>query len=444
MAVYTKDKQNGARLAALLINQGTDVVRKLFSSTFLSKLTLSSLLTNHESEIRKITNKDQHKLLFPANQASLDKFDLTLLIGFFRNLGHRYSFPYSKKQNNPQTGDHSNAADLTRIRLFRNKLYGHVTTTGVGNDDFKKHWKEIESVLIRLGADKTRIDQFLNDPLDSEMELKYIDMIIEQSNMDVEVMDLVKHVHNDVTDIKKGIKRIEKQVNTTPQERSKRVKMGHSLLTMSSRLLTTILSMCAYILNLVMLTVWQRFVPISDKKLQDELIAELDFHYKRIQYVQPIPGKSCPKVDLNKTYSILKMVDREQRDSLRKYGWSDQWMVELKTEDNDLEKIFISSDDAETPRRILIEGEAGIGKTSLCRRLASDWRSKKDYLKDRFKFILLLEGKKYRKGLKEALREQGLISESINCDEMWEYLHNNSEDILWVIDGLDELSISNE
>ncbi|XP_077864348.1 uncharacterized protein LOC102805646, partial [Saccoglossus kowalevskii] len=430
MAVYTKDKQNGARLAALLINQGTDVVRKLFSSTFLSKLTLSSLLTNHESEIRKITNKDQHKLLFPANQASLDKFDLTLLIGFFRNLGHRYSFPYSKKQNNPQTGDHSNAADLTRIRLFRNKLYGHVTTTGVGNDDFKKHWKEIESVLIRLGADKTRIDQFLNDPLDSEMELKYIDMIIEQSNMDVEVMDLVKHVHNDVTDIKKGIKRIEKQVNTTPQERSKRVKVNKNYLLSYSRLELYVVSTGTKV-DLY-------------KKLQDELIAELDFHYKRIQYVQPIPGKSCPKVDLNKTYSILKMVDREQRDSLRKYGWSDQWMVELKTEDNDLEKIFISSDDAETPRRILIEGEAGIGKTSLCRRLASDWRSKKDYLKDRFKFILLLEGKKYRKGLKEALREQGLISESINCDEMWEYLHNNSEDILWVIDGLDELSISNE
>nr|XP_006814709.1 PREDICTED: uncharacterized protein LOC102804509 [Saccoglossus kowalevskii] len=181
-----------------------------------------------------------------------------------------------------------------------------------------------------------------------------------------------------------------------------------------------------------------------DKELEVKLREELDCHYKRIKYVQPIPGKRNHEVDLNKTYSVLKLVDRKQREIQRKRGKSDQWMVESEDKDIDLEKIFISSDDAETPRRILIEGEAGIGKTSLCRRLAHDWQSQKEYINDRFKFIFLLEGKKCSKSLKEELRGQGLISEAIDCDEMWEYLKNNNEDILWVIDGLDELSISNE
>ncbi|XP_077993946.1 NLR family CARD domain-containing protein 4-like [Glandiceps talaboti] len=106
----------------------------------------------------------------------------------------------------------------------------------------------------------------------------------------------------------------------------------------------------------------------------------------------------------------------------------------------ELDKLFIPSNEDEIPKRILMEGEAGIGKTTVCRKLAYDWRTGKKYIREMFAAVILLDMKRFKGSLKLSLANQGLVSKAIDLDQLWHYIESHSEDFLWIIDGLDELN----
>ncbi|KAI8494538.1 hypothetical protein Bbelb_277640, partial [Branchiostoma belcheri] len=89
-------------------------------------------------------------------------------------------------------------------------------------------------------------------------------------------------------------------------------------------------------------------------------------------------------------------------------------------------------------RKIRVEGDPGIGKSCSCQKLALDWVSGKLGI---FKVVFFLEIRHMSGKVKDAIFEQ-LLSEDTNMtpDQLWSYIQENQDDVLFILDGLDELS----
>ncbi|XP_067028557.1 uncharacterized protein [Acropora muricata] len=156
------EKTNGAKLSRLLIDGGTMVLRKIFdryhppanlqSNLYANSGTLKNLLR------RRVLHKPQWDLLFPPGGATPDPntFDISLLFLLLTNICG-LSPPPSGWHTNPPGSDTSFEANLARIKLFRNKVYGHVTTTGIDKATFSALWKEISAALVALGLPQAEI-----------------------------------------------------------------------------------------------------------------------------------------------------------------------------------------------------------------------------------------------------------------------------------------------
>eukprot|EP00058_Branchiostoma_floridae_P008446 XP_002593934.1 hypothetical protein BRAFLDRAFT_98233 [Branchiostoma floridae] len=94
--------------------------------------------------------------------------------------------------------------------------------------------------------------------------------------------------------------------------------------------------------------------------------------------------------------------------------------------------------EAKDVRRIRVEGDPGIGKSCSCQKLAHDWSSGKLNI---FKAVFFLEIRHMSGKVKDAIFEQ-LLPEDTNMtpDHLWSYIQENQDDVLFILDGLDELS----
>ena len=113
------------------------------------------------------------------------------------------------------------------------------------------------------------------------------------------------------------------------------------------------------------------------------------------------------------------------------------------------EEIFIgTADDEHSPKRILLTGKAGIGKTLFCQKLVRDWADDKLFQsQSHFKFVYLLTFRQLnllendQLSLQELLNCSTVLDDNSNIDEsLFEYIVNHPEEVLIIIDGYDEYS----
>ena len=111
------------------------------------------------------------------------------------------------------------------------------------------------------------------------------------------------------------------------------------------------------------------------------------------------------------------------------------------------EEIFIGAvNDESSPKRILLTGKAGIGKTLFCQKLVRDWADNKLFQsQSHFKFVYLLTFrqlnllKNVQLSLQELLNCSTVLDDSSNIDDpLFEYIVNHSEEVFIIIDGYDE------
>lgn len=179
------EKANGAKLSRLLIDGGTQVLRNVFNNyhppaKLTADLNASYSILNNLLR-RRILNRPQWEQLFPPSGATPDSntFDITLLFLLLANICGLSPPPLGWHTIPPPT-DASLEANLARIKLFRNELYGHVTTTGVDTPTFNALWKEISAVLVALGLDKAEIDRL---KAESCGEKDYLDLLLEWADI---------------------------------------------------------------------------------------------------------------------------------------------------------------------------------------------------------------------------------------------------------------------
>ena len=108
--------------------------------------------------------------------------------------------------------------------------------------------------------------------------------------------------------------------------------------------------------------------------------------------------------------------------------------------------IFNSHKECKEPKKVLIEGKPGMGKTTYCNRVAYDWATKKRKSGDcfpNFELVLLLKcgDVGIESDLWEAIDDQ-LLPREVQEEErnrFFEFICQNQSKILLVLDGLDEL-----
>ena len=170
----SEEKTNGTRLARLLIDVGTHVLRE-FLHSFYPHSALQQVLNNNRARLqtlksRRVIFDDQWEKLFPSSGAppGSQTFDITLLHLLLRELCH-LTAPPTGWHKMPVDSDASPEANLIRIKCFRNEL-GHSGSTGISNSEFEDKWNKISSSLQALEASiyQKRIQKLKNDPIDHD------------------------------------------------------------------------------------------------------------------------------------------------------------------------------------------------------------------------------------------------------------------------------------
>ncbi|XP_078353312.1 uncharacterized protein LOC144638080 [Oculina patagonica] len=193
---------NGTKLRRLLIDGGTTVLRKVFDDIY-PPTKLAASLHSHNSTLddlfaQGILSKEQWGLLFPpdGSKPNSKTFDITLLFLLLTAICH-LSPPRTGWNHKPHAKNKSLAANLVRIKLFRNKLI-HTPETRIDTRLFNELWKEISGVLVALSLGQAEIDRLKAERCGKE---DYLEVLFKWADREKEIKSMLEEVQQ-------GVKRV--------------------------------------------------------------------------------------------------------------------------------------------------------------------------------------------------------------------------------------------
>ncbi|XP_061190580.1 uncharacterized protein LOC133198513 [Saccostrea echinata] len=186
----TPETTNTARLARLILGPCTDVLRDILK-TDVQPSDLSRKVKEFTDNLphgqRNPLNKTQSEIVFPKStkQYSGDYSDLDISLLYFLLRNVSKIAPHSKGWGEiPNPGDRSVTANIERIRLLRNKYYGHSADLSLSESEFRQEWRNIRDIVVELErhlGTKTVFQDAVNTiktcSMDPEQEKKYIDFL---------------------------------------------------------------------------------------------------------------------------------------------------------------------------------------------------------------------------------------------------------------------------
>ena len=217
-------KANYFRICQLLIDKGSEALRRVLQTKINitpPPSTLDSLLNAHKKSLQKIRysviNATQWKLLFPpSGSPDSNNFDITLLTILLRNICGLPS-PARGWNAMPPASDTSVSAEILRIKMIRNEVYGHISSAGLDDTKFETLWQEISQPLINLGICQQEIDQLKQIALSPEEE-GYIEKLKEWKELEDTLSSKLDDVEKEVAKLREEIVKspeIEKNVKTS-------------------------------------------------------------------------------------------------------------------------------------------------------------------------------------------------------------------------------------
>ena len=154
--------------------------------------------------------------------------------------------------------------------------------------------------------------------------------------------------------------------------------------------------------------------------------------YKRREgWLAPFPWCEEFRFHLDNIFTRLKIVSRKKERGVK----TDSIVNMLE--------IFKPHEECSQPRKVLIEGQPGVGKTTYCNKIAYDW-AKNCKADDSFpdvQVLLLLKCKDINSELREAIDDQ-LLPKDMKKEErekFFTFVWEHQSKVLLVLDGLDEL-----
>ena len=203
-------KANYSRICQLLVGKGGDALRSAFHVKH-PPSTLTAVLNANKSVLKRIRysviSSSQWSLLFPASGAPDSKnFDITLLTILLRNICG-LSSPTTGWNVMPPAGDTSISADILRIKIFRNQVYGHIASPQLDDAKFGTLWQEISKPLVKLGIPQQDIDEAKVAPLSPEEE-SYIEKLKEWKELEDDILSKLNDVEREVNNVRDEVSRL--------------------------------------------------------------------------------------------------------------------------------------------------------------------------------------------------------------------------------------------
>ena len=177
MSSSSHQKTNGARLIRLVVDVGTETMRKYFDSIHPPETLTDVLYVNYDTLRRNIPRYQMRTLfpptgVLPAMPSTSKNYDITLLFSLLRNICglHPPASIHGRPSwdAKPSSADLSPEADLARVKYYRNKAIAHMRETGVCDDEFVIYWSVISGALVKLGANANEIMNLMVSPLDED------------------------------------------------------------------------------------------------------------------------------------------------------------------------------------------------------------------------------------------------------------------------------------
>ena len=184
---------NGVKLRRLLVDGGTTVLRKVFDGIH-PPTKLAANLRMHNSTLddlftRGILSEQQRKRLQESKPDS-KTFDITLLFLLLTEICGLSPPDRTGWNHMPHARNKSLAANLVRIKLFRNKLI-HTAETRIDTRLFNELWKEITGVLVSLGLDQAEINRLKVERCGEE---DYLDILFKWADREKAIKSKLEEV----------------------------------------------------------------------------------------------------------------------------------------------------------------------------------------------------------------------------------------------------------
>ncbi|XP_015762971.1 PREDICTED: uncharacterized protein LOC107342024 isoform X2 [Acropora digitifera] len=415
----TQENTNYARLCRLLVDVGCTVLRDTFDSihppaNLHSVLSSRKVLPTLQSlQGRRILNPSQWGKLFPAvaSTVSSANFDVTLLMVLLRSIcGLSPPVSTGNWDKLPPDYDNSTEANIVRIKWYRNDVYGHPTKASVDNATFNALWQKISFAILALKPGyETIISRLKTECMDPAAEAHCQKLLSDRKKDDYILREMLERTHGELGGIKENqeranfelgeIKEMMKQLQ--PCERSTKESLKGERDPFS-------LEKCISIIR--------------------------QLYEDREGWLAPFPWSEEFQFSLDNIFTRLKFVSRKKERGLKADAGVDMF------------QIFQPHKECSQPRRVLIEGQPGMGKTTYCHKIAYDWAKKRkggESFPD-VMLVLLLKCRDIKCGLWDAIDDQ-LLPREVNEGEkerFFTFVRENQSKVLLVLDGLDELPSS--
>ena len=184
----TKGTSNYAKLCRLLVEIGSHVLREIFDRVCPPENLYAALRnpTNHAKlqtlRKKRVLSTSQWCKLYPVVKSSVSSgnFDSSLLLFLLRNI-FGLTLPASSWNNLPLVTDTTPAADITHIKILRNRVYSHVTSGSVDDPTFTSYWNDIRGTFQRIAGARYQdvINDLKTDCMDADIAKEYKELFRE-------------------------------------------------------------------------------------------------------------------------------------------------------------------------------------------------------------------------------------------------------------------------
>ncbi|XP_068670277.1 nucleotide-binding oligomerization domain-containing protein 2-like isoform X8 [Montipora foliosa] len=454
----SKETTNYARLCRLLVDVGTQALRDTFD-TIHPPATLPKILSSvaHHTSLqglrkKRILNPTQWGKLYPTHPSSVSSasFDITLLMLLLRNICSLTPPASTASWDKlPLPGENSPEANIARIKYYRNQVYAHASQASVDDATFNMLWQDISNALLALGSGATYSSVI------SRLKTECMDPVVEEH-----YRELLKECKIDDDNTKEKLENLEEMLNSGFGEvkgiLTKRLKTDEGS---SKDTLKETREMSKHLKD-----------KLSEmEENQERTNIELGEVKEMVKHLQPCErnSKECLKdeqdpIDLVNYISLIRKLYEDREGWLAPFPWCEEFRFNLdniftrlkfvsrkkergiKTDESvDMFQIFQPHKECSQPKRVLIEGQPGMGKTTYCHKIAFNWAKERkggesfpDVL-----LVLLLKCKDINCSLWEAIDDQ-LLPREVNEEKkerFFTFIRDNQSKVLLVLDGLDEL-----
>ena len=206
----SSETTNGVKLRRLLVDGGTTALRKVFDGIHPPTSLAANLHLNNSTLddlfARGILTEEQKNLLFPPDRSKPDSktFDITLLFLLLTEISGLSPPARTGWNHKPHAKNKSLAANLVRIKLFRNKLI-HTPETRIDSRLFNELWKEISGVLVSLGLDQADINRLKTERCGEE---DYLKVLFQWADQEKENKAILKEVCQSQITMQKAVETV--------------------------------------------------------------------------------------------------------------------------------------------------------------------------------------------------------------------------------------------